>query len=151
MEVWIFLRRFPGYEVSNMGRVRRRNKSWPRDRRVKQYHYLKAGKTETGYMRLTIRLDKHGQGMLVHRLVLEAFVGPCPEDLECNHKNQERDDNVLTNLEWITRTENLKHRQMTDKWRNSLQKAREAKRLKRLNSKKNAVDKNSSIDSRPFI
>jgi hypothetical protein len=42
----------------------------------------------------------------VHRLVLEAFVGPCPEGKECAHDNGVRTDNRLSNLAWKTKLEN---------------------------------------------
>ncbi len=42
----------------------------------------------------------------VHRLVLEAFVGPCPEGMECRHLDGDRTNNRLENLAWGTRKEN---------------------------------------------
>lgn len=42
----------------------------------------------------------------VHQLVLEAFVGLCPDGMECRHLNGVRDDNRLENLCWGTRKEN---------------------------------------------
>lgn len=46
----------------------------------------------------------------VHRLVLENFC-PCEnmENLEVNHLDEDRTNNVLTNLQWITREENLNY------------------------------------------
>ncbi len=43
---------------------------------------------------------------LVHRLVLEAFVGPCPEGLECRHIDGNAKNNRLFNLKWGTKKEN---------------------------------------------
>jgi len=45
----------------------------------------------------------------IHRLVLETFKGPCPKGMECNHKDGNKQNNKLSNLEWITRKENIKH------------------------------------------
>ena len=63
-------------------------------------------------------LTKNGKRTLkaVHRLVLEAFVGPCPEGLQCDHKNRVRDDNAATNLRWVTQKENLEGRVYTGKY-----------------------------------
>lgn len=43
---------------------------------------------------------------MVHRLMLEAFVGPCPPGMECRHLNGVADDNRLENLCWGTHLEN---------------------------------------------
>ena len=42
--------------------------------------------------------------------MLEAFVGPCPEKHECNHKNGVKTDNRVENLEWVTKSANAIHR-----------------------------------------
>ena len=42
----------------------------------------------------------------VHRLVLEAFVGPCPEGMECRHLEGDTANNALSNLAWGTPQEN---------------------------------------------
>ena len=44
--------------------------------------------------------------MDVHRLVLEAFVGPCPPGLETCHRNDDSSDNRLRNLRWGTSLSN---------------------------------------------
>lgn len=46
----------------------------------------------------------------VHRLVLEAFIGPCPDDHEAAHLNGNPSDNRLANLAWVTRSENQRHK-----------------------------------------
>jgi len=43
----------------------------------------------------------------VHRLVLEAFLGPCPDKCEAIHKDGSRTNNHLSNLIWGTRSQNL--------------------------------------------
>ena len=48
----------------------------------------------------------YGEHRLVHRLVLEAFVGPCPDGMEAAHNNGNPADNHLVNLRWATPTDN---------------------------------------------
>jgi hypothetical protein len=52
----------------------------------------------------------HASGVIVkryiHRLVLEAVVGPCPEGMEARHLNGNRHDNRSTNLTWGTKSQN---------------------------------------------
>jgi len=46
---------------------------------------------------------------LAHRLVAEAFLGKCPPDKEVNHINGIKSDNRISNLEYVTKSENAKH------------------------------------------
>ena len=43
----------------------------------------------------------------VHRLVLEHFVGPCPVGMECHHIDHDKGNNHVSNLEWVTHSENI--------------------------------------------
>jgi len=67
----------------------------------------------TGY--LVIMLSKNGRkkNYYIHRLMLETFVGPCPEGMEACHKNDIKTDNRLENLYWGTHSDNSK-----DAWKN---------------------------------
>ena len=53
---------------------------------------------------------------MVHRLVLEAFVGERPHGKMCGHRNGVRDDNRLENVEWITAKENASDRSAHGQW-----------------------------------
>jgi hypothetical protein len=59
------------------------------------------------YVRIGVPGDR--RTVAVHRLILGAFVGPCPEGHEANHKNGDKHDNRVENLEWVTQSENATH------------------------------------------
>lgn len=92
----------PGYEgryqVSDQGRVCNA-----------AGHVLARNKQNSGYF--IVHLYTGGRATrkphLVHRLVLLAFVGPSPEDT--NHKDGDKSNNALTNLERATKSENMQH------------------------------------------
>jgi len=52
---------------------------------------------------------------LIHRLVLETFVGPCPKGMECRHLDGDRLNNRLDNLMWGTRKQNMRDRDLHGK------------------------------------
>ena len=94
------------YEVTAEGRVRR----------------IKSAQGATVGAELHPRIDAHGypvvrltvgcksRGHLVHRLVAFAFLGPPPSDRhEVNHKDRNRSNPHVSNLEWVTRSENNLH------------------------------------------
>lgn len=67
-------------------------------------------KIQSGYHEYTLYNSDGCRWFLCHRLVLEAFVGPCPEGMECRHLNGIRGDNRLENLCWGTHQENYQDR-----------------------------------------
>lgn len=103
------------YEVSDQGRVR----SLPRvvavvggvinSRRVPE-KTLSPALNSHGYPHVTLFRDGIRWLRLVHRLVLEAFHGPCPEGCESLHSNGVRDDAAASNLRWGSKVENAADR-----------------------------------------
>jgi hypothetical protein len=114
VEEWRQVPFAPMYDVSSLGRVR----SW----------ITKGGSSEVrGTRRLApviiaafahgrdgcpkyLGVKLHGKRFVVHRLVLEAFVGPAPSGHEGAHMNGESLDNRVDNLAWVTRSENCRHK-----------------------------------------
>ena len=90
------------YEVSDRGRIRSWAKPGRFGGRKASPHCIADFRAGDGYR--AVGLFDRGRKLreYVHRLVLLAFVGPCPEGMECRHKNRKRDDNRLDNLEWGT-------------------------------------------------
>lgn len=61
------------------------------------------------YVRFSPCKDGRYVKMVVHRAMWEAFIGPIPKGMEINHKNLDRADNRLENLELLTHQENIQH------------------------------------------
>ena len=93
------------YEVSNDGYVRR---TAPACGATVGY-ILKNNRSQKGYIR--VRLSQGGRSWLatVHVLVAEAFLPPRPPGMQCNHKNGNKTENHVSNLEWTTGSENVRH------------------------------------------
>ena len=89
----------PGYEVSVSGEVRSFRVS-PAGRVLRQ------SDDAYGYRMVRPCVEGKSVSKKVHRLVLEAFVGPCPPGMQCRHLNGDRADNRLENLAWGTPAQN---------------------------------------------
>ncbi len=101
-EIWKTILEAPKYEVSNLGRIRRINRCSP-PRIVKSTPNHKTGYYQVGLC----NKPNHRIFRLVHRLVLSTF-NPIPnmDKFEVNHKDEDKSNNALTNLEWMTSKEN---------------------------------------------
>lgn len=111
MEEWRPVVGFPTHEVSNQGRVRSVTRWIPcslaksgaalrNSRLAKPSPRVIDGRLE----RMVVQLAGNGVTKVfgVHRLVLEAFVGPCPDGLEGCHYDGDAANNRLSNLRWDT-------------------------------------------------
>lgn len=107
-ELWKAIASWEGlYEVSTLGRVRslpRRTASGVRGGKVSKLYIRK----NDGYPEATMTDRGNGrrEKRMVHLLVLEAFVGPCPEGQEALHGPGGKRDASLANLSWGTREKN---------------------------------------------
>lgn len=101
-EQWREVPGFPGYEISDLGRVR----SWRPWRGQPVPRLMKALPDSAGYLRVAPFRDGTNVFRSIHRLVMEAFVGPPPDGMETRHLNGDKTDNRLINLAYGTRSEN---------------------------------------------
>ncbi len=97
MEIWKDIEGYPRFEVSNHGRARRDSLYIIDPIKENKYHVIRISNTTT---------SKH---KAVHILVLEAFK-PRPEGhWEVNHRDFQKNNNHLRNLEWVSRKQNMQH------------------------------------------
>jgi hypothetical protein len=92
---WRTINDFPSYEISEDGIVRRI------DTKKVLAQSTKRGKRP--YKRVHLSYKGVAKYVFVHRLVLTAFVGECPEGFECLHIDDDPTNNQLSNLQWGTR------------------------------------------------
>jgi NUMOD4 motif./HNH endonuclease. len=110
-EVWIEVKDFVGYEVSNYGRVRTIEKltECTRDRKglVKE-KILQQTTNSNGYKVLHLYKDNVKTFCQVHRLVLLSFFSDSEEET-VNHIDEIKSNNCLSNLEWMTKSDNIRY------------------------------------------
>lgn len=105
-EIWVDVPNYEGlYQISNFGNV----KSLGRYVRVsdklggcrkKKESLLKFEVCKNGYLRVNLNTDGGRKHFLVHRLVAEAFI-PNPQNMpQINHKDEDKTNNSVDNLEW---------------------------------------------------
>ena len=98
MEVWKDIKGYEGlYQVSNKGRVRNMER------------VLKTFECGSGYSEIILSKHQMRTPKLIHRLVAEAFLPNTESKREVNHKDGNKHNNDVDNLEWVTPSENQQH------------------------------------------
>ena len=99
-EIWKDIKGFEGlYQVSNMGRVKS----------VRKNIILKNQIARKGYERVILCINNSPKNYFVHRLVANAFI-PNPDNLpQVNHKDENKLNNRVENLEWCTQKYNVNY------------------------------------------
>lgn len=94
MEIWKGINGYEGlYQVSNLGRVKSKRKIL----KPINGEYLKVGLSKNGVQKT----------LYIHRLVAETFLGR--SNLQVNHKDENKHNNYVDNLEWISFKENMNY------------------------------------------
>lgn len=105
-EIWKPIPKYGGkYWVSTAGRLWARSKHGLEQGRL--LPLSRKGTKRCYHLGYTAWWHGNHEVIFVHRAMLEAFVGPCPEGMECCHNNGNGLDNRLENLRWDTREENI--------------------------------------------
>ena len=99
ISVWCEIPEIPNYLVSNKGQVMRATSG----------RLLTLTLNQHGYLHVSLMKKNKQIKATVHKLVTLAFLGSCPKGKETNHKNGNKQDNRITNLEYVTPKENRIH------------------------------------------
>lgn len=110
LEEWRDIKGYKGlYQISNLGRVKN----------IKSGRNLMGGINSDGYYTVLLRKKLKAKSFKIHRLVAAAFISNPENKPQVNHKNGNKIDNKVTNLEWVTCKENVRHA-----WNNKLSKGK---------------------------
>lgn len=103
-EIWKDIEGYEGlYQISNTGLVKSFKKCQGRGYYNTPFHFLKPSLSTNGYYDVTLYKEpKNRHKVLVHKLVAQAFI-PNPDNHPCvNHKDENKLNNNVNNLEWCT-------------------------------------------------
>jgi hypothetical protein len=101
MEIWKTIRDYPKYQISSLGNIKSHQGDSPR--------LLKGGYDRDGYHLILLYNEKGRVSKRVHRLVAEAFIPNPDKKPQVNHKDGNKKNNNLDNLEWASNSENITH------------------------------------------
>lgn len=102
MEIFKEIKGYEGfYEISNLGRVRSIG--------TNKIRFLKPAKTAKGYLNVVLCINQKKVHKLVHRLVAEAFIENPNNYLTVNHKDEDKLNNCVSNLEWMNTYDNNRY------------------------------------------
>lgn len=105
-EIWKDIEEYEGlYQVSNLGRVKR----------IKSDRILKGCKHINGYLGVTVYKNSIAYTKYIHRLVADSFIPNTENKPQINHIDENKTNNVISNLEWSTAKENSNHGTRTER------------------------------------
>lgn len=102
VESWKDIAGYEGlYRISDLGRVKS----------IRKIHHkiMNPCPNTWGYFRVTLRKDGTSYTLTIHKAVTDAFLPKFAEKKEVNHKDGDKSNNRLDNLERVTRKENIQH------------------------------------------
>lgn len=132
-EVWKNIEGYKGqYQISSLGRV----KSIERILFLKQGGYkvipekiMSPEIMKLGYLRIQLSKSQEKKKILIHVLVAKHFLPFDGLDKEVNHKDGNKENNCIENLEWVTKSENVQYSYSVLKRRKAVHKKRPVKKL----------------------
>lgn len=100
-EIWKKINNYQDYEISNFGNVRSLKNNSVR--------ILKPSKSSSGYLQVILCQDSGTKSHFIHKLVAQEFLENENDYCEVNHKDENKTNNKVENLEWCTRKYNMNY------------------------------------------
>lgn len=126
LETWKAMELYPKYEVSTEGRIRNSTTHYIYSQRLRK----------DGYLDFDFFFEGKKGKKLVHRMVAMCYLDNPLNLPEVNHKNKIKTDNRVENLEWVSREQNMSHRNQDFEIQQKMKE--NGKRLAELNLKTTA-------------
>lgn len=136
-EIWRDIEEYKGlYQISNLGRIRSLDKKDSLNRRVKG-KIMKPIVRKDKYLCVKLHKNSICKEQLIHRLVANAFIENKYNYKEINHKDENKQNNCVNNLEWCNRSYNINYGKANEMRRKAL--------LNKRGKKVIQIDKNNKI------
>jgi len=113
IEIWKDIEGYEGiYEVSNLGRIKALEKliwnGYGYFIKKEQIRKISCN-NKTGYCHIPLWVNNKPKMYYIHRLVASAFINNVENKKEVNHKDGDKKNNNVNNLEWVDRIQNIRH------------------------------------------
>lgn len=112
--IWKEIINFPDYQVSDTGEVKS-TKYWGQFKRKNSEGLLSQRTYKSGYKYVNLYRNGHMYSVKVHRLVAQAFIPNPNSYTQINHKDENKSNNHVSNLEWCTSSYNITYNNLPER------------------------------------
>ena len=150
-EIWKDIKEYEGiYQISNYGRIKSLSRLIENsNNRITKEKIRKATKDKDGYLCIVLSKDGTNKTCKVHRLVAQTFISNPLNKPTVNHKDGNKQNNKINNLEWMTDKEQMKHCKEVLGWKPSENRIKRRK-VQRSDGKIYNSIKEASIENNVF-
>ena len=158
MEIWKDIKGYEGkYQVSSLGRIKSLYR-WNGKAFYSREHIIKSYINKNGYVYIALMKNNKNKNCRLHRLVAEAFLDNPNNYNDINHKDGNKENNNINNLEYCTKSYNMKHAFKNNLWKSPNSgrfgsNSYKAKKVAMVDKNTNEIIKtfNSIIDATHFV